>query len=572
MDRPIIRIGNDINKFFSDYFFVDHTDAAITSEGPEFGRFKFKQRMYGQRRSISNLPNNETKDIFSLILTGGKSNRATTQEIDQFLSGTFKEIDRQTQGGALTSLTSTHMPKGVIRDTDYSASHFPRNILFTAEDTTEAGRGGAWYKNDSKIVAHLPRTDIIDPATGEKVYKSSYATHRMQELLRHEHGHAISDAFEMGTLEEFARQTKLAPNDSASVVYAKSRDTIMGRMRSAISDRSKRSLMLADAIEQNAATRRELFQYGTLSSDITKDLRIFGELASLSSEEKRLVHTVMGRHVGGEGRGFGGMLSQIVEESFADDFSVINAPRVTPENFVPAKKLEMMPDGTYRQVEEGLGVAKLNSIQDYLDRMITDDFTQSGYGRTGGTQWDNYLGRHFGTTLSEEETKAMKKFSTEIYTGSRTTGLVSVGEMVKTAHGEVNSRTIHLPAVRSLLEAQGYSMEEISPVIENMQKRAKLSKELIDSGRIDVPLLNLVEEEAPKSLDLARNMPKAVMSLPDPVQGRPIIKMDLGPPVKPAQRTIGQSSAGRAFFREAVDSAKGSRVIEAAGKAIRSVF
>lgn len=82
-------------------------------------------------------------------------------------------------------------------------------------------------------------------------------------------------------------------------------------------------------------------------------------------------------------------------------------------------------------------------------------------------------------------------------------------------------------------------------------------------------LMSLVDIAAPSKLDLTNA--QAAIKVADQ-QTRPMIQLSQTVAQSTTQKKVGTSAAGRKFFSDAVQSAKGSKVVSAAGKAIKSVF
>lgn len=95
-----------------------------------------------------------------------------------------------------------------------------------------------------------------------------------------------------------------------------------------------------------------------------------------------------------------------------------------------------------------------------------------------------------------------------------------------------------------------------------------MQQEMFAKGQTN-SLVELVEQVAPAKLDLTTAQTAAKVAT-EPT--RPMIQISQTVAQSAAQRKVGTSAAGRKFFSEAVQSAKGSKVTSAAGRAIRSVF
>ena len=426
------------------------------------------------------------------------------------------------------------------------------------------------------------------------------------ETLRHESAHGISDAIEnminAEQQDEITRIQRASINTTgnrnpkvsitAGEIYSTARKNVMQRMRAKISSLGGRSSeLLAESIERNAATKYGIshFNIGNLTGDVTTDMRMFGPLSTMSESEKTLVHTLMQNNkataLGGKSFGpekFSGFLHSIVEEAFADDVAMITAPKEDLSASIVSGFFQDTAEGV-KFVERPPAFQEAGSMADSISRSITGDFVQ-GYGRPGGAAWDNYMKSYLGSTMDQSqliqtamagtldiadesglalaEKNALRKFATEVYVGSRTGGLVSIAPL----EGGLRNTVFHIPGIKDMLGAQGYNENEVGSILGALQKRVTMQQEMFARGETN-SLTELVEQVAPARLDLNTPVAKIASEVK-----RPMIQISDTVAQSVAQRKVGSSSAGRKFFASTVESATGSKVVSAAGKAIRSIF
>ena len=445
-------------------------------------------------------------------------------------------------------------------------------------------------------------TTVFSQDPGQGFYLSS----RAGETLRHETAHGLSDAIEnMINAEQHDELTRIQrasinttgnPNPRVSItseeIYSRARENVMRKMRAGISGHGgRRSELVAEAIETNAATKYGIahFNIGNLTGDVTSDMRMFGDLSTMSENEKILVHNLMQANkktaLGGTSFGpvkFSGFLHSVVEESFADDIAFLTKPKEDLSAQIISGFLQDTPEGV-KFIEKPPVLKDAASVADSLSRSITEDFFR-GYGYQGGGQWDTYMRGYLGevmdknqllskamsgvmgivddTGLSVDEKNAVRKFATEVYVGSRTGGIASIAPV----EGGVRSTRFHIPGLKDTLGAQGYSESEVTSIIDALKSRIDMQQGMFARGETNT-LAELLEEAAPTKLDLKSPVAKIASSVTTPsTQVSQTVAQSV------AKRKVGSSTAGRTFFAESVQSAKGSKVVSAAGKAIRSVF
>lgn len=152
----------------------------------------------------------------------------------------------------------------------------------------------------------------------------------------------------------------------------------------------------------------------------------------------------------------------------------------------------------------------------------------------------------------------------------------------------MDADTMHLPAVRKILQAQGYDSTEIERVVSGIRDIANTHNKEFDAGRIAAGTgKRMILSETEKADTLIKNpVTRLVAGIHSRGVGqRPIIAMgsstkpaaiasEFAQSAKVATRAIGDSTAGRSFFSGMASSASGAKVLQLArsGKKLLQSF
>ena len=193
-----------------------------------------------------------------------------------------------------------------------------------------------------------------------------------------------------------------------------------------------------------------------------------------------------------------------------------------------------------------------------------------------GSQWDHYS-RHYledaFDEIGEEHQASLTSLLTEHYQNNRTTALST---------RTLDADTLHLPAVRKILQAQGYDSTEIERVVGGMRDIANLHNTEFDAGRIAAGTgRRMILSETEKADTLTKNpITRLVAGVHSRGAGqRPTVVFgastkpasvvsgvvsEVAQSAKVATRAVGDSTAGRTFLSGVASSASGAKVLQLA--------
>jgi len=194
-----------------------------------------------------------------------------------------------------------------------------------------------------------------------------------------------------------------------------------------------------------------------------------------------------------------------------------------------------------------------------------------------GSQWHHYarsyLGEQSFDDIGKEHQASLTTLLTEYYQNNRTTALST---------RTLDADTMHLPAVRKILQAQGYDSTEIERVVGGMRDIATFHNQEFDAGRIPVGTARrLLFSETEKANTLTKNpitrlaagiYNTGVGQRPTVVFGastKPAsvvsgVVSEAAQSAKVATRAVGDSTAGRTFLSGVASSASGAKVLQLA--------